>query len=170
MNDLDDLYREVILEHHRSPRGRKPLERIDVEAHGHNPSCGDEVDLRLTLDGDRIVGVQVEGQGCAISTASGSILAQEIEGKHVEEVRGLFEAFQNLLRGHELPADLDLGDLEALAGVRQFPVRVKCAMLPWTALDEALARRGGREAESREASGGEVSSDPSAGREEVSHG
>jgi nitrogen fixation NifU-like protein len=143
MSDLEELYREVILEHHRSPHGRAPLAKVDASAEGHNPSCGDEVSLGLALDGERIVGVHVSGRGCAISTASGSILAQELRGRHVEEAQGLYEAFRRLLRGEALPADLDVGDLAALAGVRSFPARVKCALLPWAALDEALAGRGG---------------------------
>ncbi len=140
---LDELYREVILDHHRHPRGRKPLDHPDVEAAGVNPSCGDEVTLQLELDGDRIADVAVLGRGCAVSTASGSMLAELIRGRTVEEARRIAERFREVMHGEAAPEAVDLGDLEALTGVRKFPVRIKCALLPWvTLLDDALARAG----------------------------
>jgi nitrogen fixation protein NifU and related proteins len=143
MSQLDDLYREVVLEHHRNPSGRASLDHIDAQAEGKNPSCGDECTIRLAFDGDRIAGVQVSGQGCVISTASGSILAELVQGQTATQAAKFGEAFRALLKGgrhqsSDAPKELDLGDLEALAGVRQFPLRVKCAMLPWATLDEAL--------------------------------
>jgi len=135
---LDELYREVVLDHHRHPRGRAPLGRVDARAHGFNPVCGDEVVLSVALDDDRIAGVQVQGRGCAICTASGSIMAEMVPGRTVAEAEATSEAFRGVMHGHPAPAGTDLGDLEALEGVRKFAVRVKCAMLPWVTLADAI--------------------------------
>jgi nitrogen fixation NifU-like protein len=145
LGPIDDLYREVILDHHRHPRGREPLVNPDVEAEGQNPSCGDEVTLQLNFDGETISEVGVLARGCAISTSSGSMLADLIEGRTAGEAARIAEAFRQVLHGKEFPADVDLGDLEALEGVQKFPVRIKCAVLPWvTLLDAVLAQRVGR--------------------------
>lgn len=139
---MDDLYREVILEHHRHPHGGTPLAHADAEAAGKNPSCGDEVSLALTCDGDRITDVSVATDGCAIATASGSILADLVVGRTVGEARELAAAFRASMHDdREIPDSLDPGDLEALTGVRRFPLRVKCALLPWITLLEAVAAR-----------------------------
>jgi nitrogen fixation NifU-like protein len=135
---LDELYREVVLDHYRRPRGRAPLERVDALAHGHNPLCGDEIDLAVALDGERITGVQVTGHGCAICTASGSILAEIVPGRTAAEADRAAEAFRGVMHGNPAPEDVDLGDLELLEGVQKFPVRVKCALLPWVTLRDAL--------------------------------
>jgi nitrogen fixation protein NifU and related proteins len=135
---LDDLYREVVMDHHRHPRGRSPLASVDARAHGFNPVCGDEVLLNLSLDGDRISGVQIEGHGCAICTASGSIMAELVPGRSLAAAETTAEAFRSVMHGAKAPADIDIGDLEALEGVQRFPVRVKCAMLPWVTLLDAL--------------------------------
>ncbi|MHB8079511.1 MAG: Fe-S cluster assembly sulfur transfer protein SufU [Candidatus Krumholzibacteriia bacterium] len=139
---LDSLYREVVLDHHRHPRGNRRLERCDLEASGQNPSCGDDVSLQLRLDGDRIADVAVFSHGCAISTASGSMLAEIVRGRTLAEARQIADVFKAAMHGDDLPAEIDLGDLEALTGVRKFPVRIKCALLPWiTLLDAVLARQ-----------------------------
>ena len=145
---MDDLYREVILDHHRRPRCCEPLVHADAEAAGRNPSCGDEVTLQLAFEGDVICGVSVSTAGCAIATASGSILGELLPGRTVEEARRLAEGFRQVMHDSqaELGDDLDPGDLEALTGVRKFPVRVKCALLPWITLMEAVtARQEGRQ-------------------------
>ncbi len=136
---LDDLYREVVMDHHRRPRGRAPLPRVDATAHGFNPVCGDEVVLSLALDGDRVAGVRVDGRGCAICTASGSIMAEMIPGHTAAEAEATAAAFRAVMHGEPAPAGVELGDLEALEGVQKFAVRVKCAMLPWVTLVDALA-------------------------------
>ena len=144
---LDDLYREVILDHHRSPRCCEPLASPDSVAAGKNPSCGDEVTLQLSLQGDRIDAVSVCTSGCAIATASGSILGELVTGRSLAEAGRLAEAFRLTMHDEEaeLADDLDPGDLEVLSGVRKFPVRVKCALLPWvTLLDAVNARQEGR--------------------------
>ena len=146
LGPIDDLYREVILDHHRHPRGREPLADPDVTAEGKNPSCGDEVTLQMKFDGDTISDVGVIARGCAISTSSGSMLADLIEGMSLAEAERVAEAFRQILHGQEFPADMDLGDLEALQGVQKFPVRIKCAILPWvTMLDAILAHKQGRD-------------------------
>jgi len=147
---LDDLYREVVMDHHRRPRGRTPLARVDAHAHGFNPVCGDDVLLSIALDDERIVGIQVQGRGCAICTASGSIMAEMLPGRTVSEAEATSEAFRGGMHGKLAPAGVDLGDLEALEGVQKFAVRVKCAMLPWVTLADALRawRTGGAEATS----------------------
>jgi nitrogen fixation NifU-like protein len=139
---FDDLYREVILDHYRRPRGREPLQCPDVENEGLNPVCGDEVKLALKFDGDKVSDVSVSGRGCAISTAAGSMLAEVLPGKSRQEVEELMQTVKCMMRGEvdleDLTGKLDVGDLDALAGVRQFPVRVKCALLAWVTLAEAL--------------------------------
>lgn len=143
---LDALYREVVLDHHRHPRGARPLASPDIEASGKNPSCGDEVTLQMSFAGDRIADVGVLTQGCAISTSSGSMMAELVKGRTTTEAAELAERFRQVMHGESFPTTVDLGDLEVLEGVKQFPVRVKCALLPWiTLLDAVLARREGRE-------------------------
>jgi len=146
---LDQLYRELILDHYRRPRGAEPIPSPDRRAEGQNPLCGDECSVALRLAGDRVAQVEFRGHGCSISVASGSMMAQEVPGRTVEEARRLQRALRDLLQGKGAPPGLDLGDLEALEGVAQFPVRVKCALLAWTTLLEALERpaaAGGRKA------------------------
>jgi len=136
---FDDLYREVILEHYHEPHGKEPLERTDVAAEGMNPLCGDELDLTMQLGDDgSIEHLHVDGRGCAISVASGSILHDLVDGRSREEARRLIAAVKAVMQGGELPTDVDLGDFDSLEGVRLFPVRIKCALLPWTTLEGAL--------------------------------
>ena len=145
---LEELYRQVILDHYRNPRRSGAIEGPDASAEGHNPLCGDEVTIELDLDGDRIADAAVRGRGCSISQASGSMLADVIVGMTLEDVNGLVHRVKAMLDIEEGDSGLDpdrpgaaLGDLEALAGVKQFPVRIKCADLAWTTLQEALTDR-----------------------------
>ncbi len=136
---FDALYRDVIMEHYKAPHGRARLPREDARAEGMNPVCGDECDVALAVGADgRLEGVQVDGRGCAISVSSGSILHDVLLGRTPEDARRAIAAVKATLQGGDVPKDVDLGDFEALEGVRQFPVRVKCALLPWTTLDQAL--------------------------------
>jgi nitrogen fixation NifU-like protein len=145
MSELTDLYQEVILDHNRRPRNFGQIEGADHSAEGYNPLCGDQLTLYLKMDGDRVEEVRFEGQGCAISTASASILTEMVQGKSVAEVEALFEAFHELLTGDpSVVADVgpELGKLAVFAGVREFPVRVKCATLAWHTLKAALSADG----------------------------
>ena len=133
----NDLYREVILDHYRRPRGENPLSHADREAEGKNALCGDDVTLQLQLDGECVAGVSCRVRGCSICTASGSMLAEAVRGKTLQETERLADDVKKLLRGEGDPEGR-ADDLAALSGVRNFPVRVKCALLPWMTLDEAL--------------------------------
>lgn len=136
--NLDDLYRDVVMDHYRSPRGRQELAAPDVANDGQNPLCGDEIHLELKLDGGKVGKVRADSHGCAISVASGSMMAEMLEGMTREQARELAQTFKKMMHGDPVPAGLDLGDLKALEGVRKFPVRIKCALLPWTTLTDAL--------------------------------
>jgi nitrogen fixation NifU-like protein len=141
--ELDELYRELILDHYRNPRNREPLESPAVVAEGYNPLCGDEVELRLNIDGDVISDVSFTGRGCSISQASGSMLTEAIKGKTVAQARALAALFTRMMTDPEFVPEEDVGDLEALQGVAKYPVRVKCATLAWHALQDGLDRHGG---------------------------
>jgi nitrogen fixation NifU-like protein len=139
--EFDELYRELILDHYRNPRHRKPLAEPDVVAEGYNPLCGDEVELRLAFDDGRVRDLSLHGRGCSISQASGSMLTDAVIGKPVEEVRRLVEMFTKMLTNPEGEPPEELGDLEALQGVAKFPVRVKCATLAWHTLEDGLKQQ-----------------------------
>lgn len=141
MSDLRDLYQEVIFDHYRKPRNFHALAGANHVAHGHNPLCGDQVTVYLQLDGDVIRDLSFEGSGCAISTASASLMTDALKGKTLVEAEKLFEAFHDLVTHEDAEADSSLGKLEVLAGVREFPARVKCATLAWHTLQAALKDR-----------------------------
>ncbi len=134
----DELYREIILEHYHHPRFKGALPDASMSAEGMNPLCGDEITLYLKTDGDRIVDVRFDGRGCSISQASASMLTEALRGLTLAEAKRLQERVKAMLTGapHE-PFDED-DDLNALEGVRQYPVRIKCALLAWTTLEELL--------------------------------
>lgn len=138
MSDLKQLYQEIVLDHYRKPRNFGVLEGADREAAGHNPLCGDRVKVYLGLDGERIEEIRFEGAGCAISTASASLMTSALAGKTLEEARDLGEHFRAMITSKEDVGTTDLGELEALQGVRDLPVRVKCATLAWHTLQAAL--------------------------------
>lgn len=142
--ELDDLYRELILDHYRSPRNKRPLPSPDVVTDGYNPLCGDEVELQLSFAGDVISDVGLSARGCSISQASGSMLTEAVKARTVSEARALIEAFTKMMTDPQFVPEADMGDLEALQGVAHYPVRVKCATLAWHALEEGLDRRNGR--------------------------
>ena len=152
MAGLEDLYREIILDHYRTPRNRGELETPPaVRAEGFNPLCGDEIVVYIDVNDDGIIeDVKIGGQGCSISQSSGSMMSAAIKGKSVDDAREVTKAFKQMMSIHEsgldgegdlefaeVDAD-DLGDLEALRGVVKFPVRIKCATLSWNTLLEAL--------------------------------
>lgn len=153
---LDDLYREVVLDHYRRPRGRKKIDSPSISAEGFNPTCGDQVHVAVALEEGRIRDVEVECRGCSISVASGSMMADLLVGKSAEEVSRLTDSFKSMMHGREPDPELDLGDLVALEGVRQFPVRIKCALLAWTTLKEAMELSAKKREESNVREGKEV--------------
>ena len=140
--DLKDLYREVILDHNKSPRQFGRLEPADGCADGHNPLCGDRLHLTLRLDGDRVSDLKFDGKGCAISVASASLMCEAVKGRSRADIAHLFHEIHAVLTQHDAPVPDDLGKLAALSGVREFPVRVKCASLAWHTLKAALAEPG----------------------------
>ncbi len=136
----DDLYREIILDHYRNPRHHHAVEPADRVIEANNPLCGDEIDLSYRLDDGTVAAIGFVGRGCSISQASASMLCEAVTGMSVEEATALAERFRTMLTGDgTLSGDGDdVGDLEALRGVRAYPVRVKCATLVWNALLEGL--------------------------------
>jgi len=135
--ELNDLYRDVILDHNRRPRNFGVLESADASVEGFNPMCGDRLTLRLKLDDGKISDIRFEGQGCAISTASASLMTEAVKGKSRTEALQLFDRVHQLLTDDAAPAE-ELGKLAALSGVREYPARVKCASLCWHTLASAL--------------------------------
>jgi nitrogen fixation NifU-like protein len=161
MPGLEDLYREIILDHYRNPRNRGELPIPPAHAEtGFNPLCGDEITLYLQMDGDRLADVKLTGQGCSISQSSASMMSTAIKGKSLAETRATIRTFKSMMSIHEQrldgpgesdagddstedgagggPPEVSLGDLEALQGVVKFPVRIKCATLSWNTLSQAL--------------------------------
>ena len=140
MSDLNDLYQEVILDHNKRPRNFRTIEGASHHADGYNPLCGDKLSLTVQVDGDSIADVAFLGSGCAISKASASIMTDTLKGKSLAEARALFERFHRMITTPPDQPVEDMGKLSVLAGVREFPVRVKCASLAWHTLKAALAR------------------------------
>ncbi|MGQ9571832.1 MAG: Fe-S cluster assembly sulfur transfer protein SufU [Dehalococcoidia bacterium] len=140
--ELDELYREIILDHYRSPRNRGSLDQPTVSSEGDNPLCGDELRIELDIRDGRVFDVRFEGRGCSISQASASMMTEAIKGRSLEQVDRLFDLFKDMMYGAGEVDVEALGDLEALQGVRKFPVRVKCATLAWNTLKEALEKFG----------------------------
>jgi nitrogen fixation protein NifU and related proteins len=136
--DLDDLYRDVILDHNRHPRNFGAMQHPDRSVEGFNPLCGDRLTVRVKFDGDTIGDIRFEGQGCAISTASASLMTEAVKGKSRGEALEMFRRVHRLLTDDAALAD-GLGKLAALSGVREYPARVKCASLCWHTLASALA-------------------------------
>lgn len=150
--ELEELYQEVILDHSRRPRNFGALENADVLVHGDNPSCGDEIHLGVKFGTDgRLQEIKFSGQGCAISLASASMMTTKLKGKSRAEATEMGRSFQNLVTTGESAPAKGLGDLQLLQGVRKFPQRVKCAMLAWRAIEQALALTAGEGTVSTEA-------------------
>jgi nitrogen fixation NifU-like protein len=138
---LDELYRDIVLDHYRSPRNFEPLESPDAEGEAINPFCGDEVRIQLSVVDGLIAGVSISGQGCSISQASASLMGAAVKGRSLPEALAIVEAFRALMQGRSIDGaagEIDLGDLAALEGVKRYPVRIKCSLLGWTALQDAL--------------------------------
>jgi len=141
--DLKELYRDVILDHNRQPRNFGTLSPADAHAEGHNPLCGDQLSISLRMRGDQLLDIRFEGKGCAISTASASLMTEAVKGKSRAAIGELFARIHALLTQPESVPGTELGKLAALSGVREFPSRVKCASLCWHTLNAALDRAAG---------------------------
>lgn len=138
MAGVDDLYQEIILSHYKAPKHRGTLTDPTVSVTQNNPMCGDEIQVDVRVDGDRIAELAHTGQGCSISQSAASMMSENVVGATTDEAGRMIEAFRRMMHGDAAPDDIDLGDAEALAGVARFPARVKCALLPWMALKDAL--------------------------------
>jgi nitrogen fixation NifU-like protein len=141
MSDLNDLYQEVILDHNKRPRNFRTLDGASHHAEGYNPLCGDRLSLYVQVENDRITDIGFQGSGCAISKASASLMTDALKGRSVAEAQALFERFHRMVTTSPDDAVEDLGKLCVLAGVREFPVRVKCASLAWHTLKAALEQK-----------------------------
>lgn len=141
-DDLRDLYQEVIFDHNRNPRNFRVIDDADRKVEGFNPLCGDRLTLFLKMDGDMIVDASFQGSGCAISTASVSLMTEIVKGKTEQEANDLFKIFHEMTTGKDEQINLEaVGKLAVLAGVREYPARVKCATLAWHTLDAALKNK-----------------------------
>ena len=135
---IEDLYKEVILDHYKRPRNKRELPGADISLSRNNPLCGDEITIALNLEEGRLADLAFQGQGCSISQASASMLTESVRGKRVEEAGELAAEFRSMMQGEREPDEDEMGDLVALKGVVKYPVRIKCAVLAWDVLQEAL--------------------------------
>ncbi|MGJ7911343.1 Fe-S cluster assembly sulfur transfer protein SufU [Neobacillus sp. LXY-1] len=141
-NNLDALYRRVIMDHYKNPRNRGILEDGNHTINMNNPTCGDRIQLSLKVEDGIVTNARYEGEGCSISMSSASMMTQAIKGKKVEEALKLATIFSDMIQGKEFDDDIDLGDIEALQGVSKFPARIKCATLAWKAMEKGLKEEG----------------------------
>jgi len=142
-NNLDQLYRQVIMDHYKNPRNHGALDDDAITINMNNPTCGDRVQLHLKIEDDKITDVKFTGEGCSISLSSASMMTDAIKGLSVQDALKLSQIFSEMIQGKEYdPGDLDLGDIEALQGVSKFPARIKCATLAWKAMEKGLQNNG----------------------------
>ena len=139
---LEELYKEVILDHYRAPRNKGRLDPHDVVLERNNPLCGDEIELFLKFDGDNVEGIAFEGKGCSISQASTSMMTEKVKGLSQKEASALAESIKSMMAGETEGDEKALGDLVSLKGVVKYPVRIKCALLGWNTLVEAIEESG----------------------------
>jgi nitrogen fixation NifU-like protein len=139
---LDDLYKEVILDHYKNPRNKRPMPDAELTCSRNNPLCGDEIQVFARVDGGAVADVSFEGQGCSISQSSASMLTEAVKGKSVQDAERLAADFRGMMAGEVDPDEDEFGDLVALKGVVKYPIRIKCAVLAWDVLQEALAGAG----------------------------
>ena len=144
MNELFDLYQEIILDHNKRPRNYREVEDSTHHAEGNNPICGDEISVYLRVDDDKVADIGFQGEGCAISKASASLMTLDVKGKSVKEAMERFEQVKGMLTGTEENPDIldEMGNIACLSGVRRFPARIKCATLAWHALRAAIRGAG----------------------------
>ena len=136
---LDDIYKEVILDHYKNPRNKREMPEASLTCSRNNPLCGDEITVFVHAEDGKVHEVSFVGQGCSISQSSASMMTEAVAGKHVEDVRKLIADFRSMMSGELDPSEDEFGDLVALKGVVKYPIRIKCAVLAWDVLQEALA-------------------------------
>ncbi|OFW77271.1 MAG: SUF system NifU family Fe-S cluster assembly protein [Actinobacteria bacterium RBG_19FT_COMBO_70_19] len=139
---LDDIYKEVILDHYKNPRNKREMPEASLTCSRNNPLCGDEITVFVHAEDGKVHEVSFVGQGCSISQSSASMMTEAVAGKHVEDVRKLIADFRSMMAGELDPSEDEFGDLVALKGVVKYPIRIKCAVLAWDVLQEALAGDG----------------------------
>lgn len=137
-NQLNQLYRSVIMDHYKNPRNKGVIEGGDMRIDMNNPTCGDRIHLTLNVEGDTITNAKFEGEGCSISMSSASMMTEVIKGKTIEEALQMSHEFSKMMLGEDYEISEDMGDIEALNGVNQFPARIKCATLTWKALERGV--------------------------------
>lgn len=140
-NNLDQLYRQVIMDHYKNPRNKGQLEDGTLTIDMNNPTCGDRIHLTLNVEDGKVTEAKFDGEGCSISMASASMMTQAVKGKDIETALKLSTIFSDMMQGNDYPDDLDLGDIEALQGVAKFPARIKCATLAWKAMEKGLSEQ-----------------------------
>ncbi|MFS0559647.1 Fe-S cluster assembly sulfur transfer protein SufU [Terribacillus sp. 179-K 1B1 HS] len=140
-DNLDTLYRQVIMDHYKHPRNRGKLEGDALVVDMNNPTCGDRIQLQLQVEDGKVKDAKFEGEGCSISMSSASMMTQAIKGKSIEDALRMSQLFSDMMLGKEIdPGDLELGDVEALQGVAKFPARIKCATLAWKAMEQGVEK------------------------------
>ena len=140
---LDDIYKEVILDHYKSPRNKRELPEAELQCHANNPLCGDEITVYAHVENDAVAAVTFQGAGCSISQSSASMMTEAVTGAPVAEALKLASDFRGMMAGDLEPSEDEFGDLVALKGVVQYPIRIKCAVLAWDVLQDALDGTGG---------------------------
>ncbi|QXE00812.1 Fe-S cluster assembly sulfur transfer protein SufU [Terribacillus sp. DMT04] len=141
-DNLDTLYRQVIMDHYKHPRNRGKLEGDALVVDMNNPTCGDRIQLHLEVEDGKVKDAKFDGEGCSISMSSASMMTQAVKGKRVEDALRMSELFSDMMLGKEIdPGDLELGDIEALQGVAKFPARIKCATLAWKAMEQGVEKK-----------------------------
>ena len=137
-NNLDQLYRQVIMDHYKNPRNKGSLEDGSFTIDMNNPTCGDRIHLTLKVEDGVVKDAKFDGEGCSISMASASMMTQAVKGKEIEKALKLSKIFSDMMQGNDYDDDVDLGDIEALQGVAKFPARIKCATLAWKAMEKGV--------------------------------
>lgn len=137
-NNLDTLYRQVIMDHYKSPRNKGTLDEGNLTVNMNNPTCGDRIQLTMKVEDDIVKDAKFDGEGCSISMSSASMMTQAIKGKKVSEALEMSQIFSDIMLGKDYDGDIDLGDIEALQGVAKFPARIKCATLAWKAMEQGV--------------------------------
>jgi len=137
-NNLDTLYRQVIMDHYKNPRNKGEIDGDVLTVDMNNPTCGDRIKLQMQVEDDTVQDAKFEGEGCSISMSSASMMTQAIKGKNVDDALQMSNAFSRMMMGEEIDTDLEFGDIEALQGVSKFPARIKCATLAWKAMEKGV--------------------------------